>query len=72
MSRSAHSSSSASAGSRSSKEARNGPHTGVIAASTEGNVPGSYSLNRADVADYLLRAASDDTLIHQTVAIAQG
>ncbi|GAB3705846.1 SDR family oxidoreductase [Amycolatopsis oliviviridis] len=50
----------------------NGPHTGVIAASTEGNVPGSYSLNRADVADYLLRAASDDSLIRQTVAIAHG
>ncbi|MFD5089785.1 NAD(P)-dependent oxidoreductase [Amycolatopsis thailandensis] len=50
----------------------NGPHTGVIAARTDGNVRGSFSLNRADVADYLLRAASDDSLIRQTVSIAQG
>ncbi|WP_181773418.1 NAD(P)-dependent oxidoreductase [Amycolatopsis pittospori] len=50
----------------------NGPHTGVIAASTDGNVRGSFTINRADVADYLLRAASDDTLIRQTVSIAHG
>lgn len=50
----------------------NGPHTGVIAARTDGNVRGSYTINRADVADYLLRAASDDSLIRQTVSIAHG
>ncbi|MFC3449547.1 NAD(P)-dependent oxidoreductase [Amycolatopsis speibonae] len=50
----------------------NGPHTGAIAARTDGNVRGSYSINRADVADYLLRAASDDSLVRQTVSIAQG
>ncbi len=50
----------------------NGPHTGAIAARTDGNVRGSYSINRADVADYLLRAASDDSLVHQTVSIARG
>ncbi|ANN21195.1 NADH-flavin reductase [Amycolatopsis orientalis] len=50
----------------------NGAHTGAIAARTDGNVRGSYSINRADVADYLLRAAVDDSLIRQTVSIAQG
>ncbi|KZB81742.1 NAD(P)-dependent oxidoreductase [Amycolatopsis regifaucium] len=50
----------------------NGPHTGVIAARTDGNVRGGFSINRADVADYLLRAASDDSLIRQTVSIAKG
>ncbi|MEV6911206.1 NAD(P)H-binding protein [Amycolatopsis sp. NPDC051071] len=50
----------------------NGPQTGAIAARTDGNVRGSFSINRADVADYLLRAALDDTLIRQTVSIAQG
>ncbi|EMD30197.1 NAD(P)-dependent oxidoreductase [Amycolatopsis azurea] len=50
----------------------NGSHTGVITARTDGNVRGSYSINRADVADYLLRAAADDSLIHQTVSIARG
>ncbi|WP_414936232.1 NAD(P)-dependent oxidoreductase [Amycolatopsis sp. cmx-11-51] len=49
----------------------NGPHTGAIAARTDGNVRGSYSINRADVADYLLRAASDDSLIHRTASIAR-
>ncbi|MFI5559305.1 NAD(P)-dependent oxidoreductase [Amycolatopsis japonica] len=50
----------------------NGPHTGEIAARTDGNVRGSYSINRADVADYLLRAAADDSLVRQTVSIAHG
>ncbi|WP_410658429.1 NAD(P)-dependent oxidoreductase [Amycolatopsis sp. lyj-112] len=50
----------------------NGPHTGSIAARTDGNVRGSFTINRADVADYLLRAASDDSLIRQTVSIAHG
>ncbi|MGW4827710.1 NAD(P)-dependent oxidoreductase [Amycolatopsis japonica] len=50
----------------------NGPHTGEIAARTDGNVRRSYSINRADVADYLLRAAADDSLVRQTVSIAHG
>lgn len=49
-----------------------GPHTGVIASRTDGNVRGSFTINRADVADYLLRAASDDSLIRETVSIAHG
>ncbi len=49
-----------------------GPRTGAIAARTDGNVRGSFTINRADVADYLLRAVVDDTLIHQTVSIAHG
>ncbi|MBB5854450.1 NAD(P)-dependent oxidoreductase [Amycolatopsis umgeniensis] len=49
----------------------NGPHTGAIAVRTDGNVRGSYSIDRADVADYLLRAAADDSLIRQTASIAR-
>jgi hypothetical protein len=49
-----------------------GPHTGVVVSRTDGNVRGSYTINRADVADYLLRAAVDDSLIRETVSIAHG
>jgi putative NADH-flavin reductase len=47
-------------------------HSGKIAASVEGNVRGSFSIGRADLADYLLRAAFDDSLDRTAVSVAKG
>ena len=48
------------------------PHSGKIASSTNGNVRGSFNIGRADLADYLLRAAADDGLIGTAVSVAKG
>ena len=50
----------------------NWAHSGRIASSTKGNVRGSFSIGRADLADYLLRAAGDDSLIRTAVSVAKG
>lgn len=49
-----------------------GPHTGGIASSVGRNVRGRFSISRADLADYLLRAAGDDALIEKAVFVAKG
>ncbi|WP_236789940.1 NAD(P)-dependent oxidoreductase [Amycolatopsis sp. GM8] len=49
-----------------------GPHTGRIASSIGRNVRGSFSISRANLADYLLRAAADDALIGKAVSVANG
>lgn len=48
-----------------------GPRTGRVASSTDGNVRGSLSISRADLAAYLLRAAADDALIGAAVSVAK-
>ncbi|NKQ54949.1 NAD(P)H-binding protein [Amycolatopsis sp. K13G38] len=50
----------------------NWAHSGRIASSTKGNVRGSFTIGRADLADYLLRAASDDSVIRTAVSVATG
>ncbi|GHE98950.1 NADH-flavin reductase [Amycolatopsis deserti] len=49
-----------------------GPHTGRIASETRGNVRGSFTISRADLADYVLRAAADPALSKVAVSIAKG
>ncbi|HVW41965.1 MAG TPA: NAD(P)H-binding protein [Amycolatopsis sp.] len=48
------------------------PHTGRIASATHGNVRGSFTIGRPDLADYLLRVAADDSLIGTSVSVAAG
>jgi uncharacterized protein YbjT (DUF2867 family) len=48
------------------------PHSGKIAASVDGNVRGAFSIGRADLADYLLRAATGDSLTRTAVSVATG
>ena len=50
----------------------NGPRTGKVASRLDGNVRGSFSIRRADVAAYLLDAVADPTLIRAKVSIAHG
>ncbi|WP_370970141.1 NAD(P)-dependent oxidoreductase [Amycolatopsis sp. cg9] len=50
----------------------NGPRTGVVKSRLDGNVRGSYTIRRADVAAYLLDAVADPTLIRAKVSIAHG
>ncbi|NBH02043.1 NAD(P)H-binding protein [Amycolatopsis sp. SID8362] len=50
----------------------NGPRTGVVKSRLDGNVRGSYTIRRADVAEYLLDAVADPTLIRRKVSIAHG
>ncbi|SFW49812.1 NAD(P)-dependent oxidoreductase [Amycolatopsis australiensis] len=50
----------------------NGPRTGAVKSRLDGNVRGSYTIRRADVAAYLLDAVSDPTLIRRKVSIAHG
>ncbi|MEV6872527.1 NAD(P)H-binding protein [Amycolatopsis sp. NPDC051128] len=50
----------------------NGPRTGVVASRLDGNVRGSYTIRRADVAAYLLDAVAEPTLIRAKVSIAHG
>ncbi|MEU0532275.1 NAD(P)-dependent oxidoreductase [Amycolatopsis tolypomycina] len=50
----------------------NGPRTGVVKSRLDGNVRGSYTIRRADVAAYLLDAVADPTLIRRKVSIAHG
>ncbi|MFD8493835.1 NAD(P)-dependent oxidoreductase [Amycolatopsis sp. NPDC059657] len=49
-----------------------GERTGRIRSSADGNVRGSFSIARADVADYLLRTVADDSLVKATISIAHG
>ncbi|MGW4588116.1 NAD(P)-dependent oxidoreductase [Amycolatopsis thermoflava] len=46
--------------------------TGRIASETRGNVRGSFTISRADLADYVLRAAADPELTRMAVSIAKG
>ncbi|MTD58448.1 NAD(P)-dependent oxidoreductase [Amycolatopsis pithecellobii] len=48
-----------------------GPHTGRITSSVGRNVRGSFSISRADLADYVLRTAGDSALIRQAVSVAK-
>jgi uncharacterized protein YbjT (DUF2867 family) len=50
----------------------NGPLTGVVADRLDGNVRGSFTISRADVAGYLLRAVANHALIGTSVSIAHG
>jgi putative NADH-flavin reductase len=50
----------------------NRPGTGVVASRLDGNVRGSFSIPRADVATYLLDAVAEPTLIRAKVSIAHG
>jgi putative NADH-flavin reductase len=50
----------------------NGPRTGAVRSRLDGNVRGSYTIRRADVAAFLLDAVSDPTLIGRKVSIAHG
>ncbi|WP_343034495.1 NAD(P)H-binding protein [Amycolatopsis anabasis] len=47
-----------------------GPRTRRIRSRVGANVRGSYRLGRADLADFLLRAAADDVLARATVSVA--
>lgn len=49
-----------------------GPRTGHVASSTDGNVRGSFMISRADLAGYVLRAAGDDALVGVAVSVAKG
>ncbi|NIH85971.1 NAD(P)-dependent oxidoreductase [Amycolatopsis granulosa] len=49
-----------------------GPHTGRIASETRGNVRGSFTISRADLADYILRAVADPALSRVAVSVAKG
>jgi len=49
-----------------------GPRTGAVESRLDGNVRGSYTIRRADVAAYLLDAVADPTLIRVKVSIAHG
>lgn len=49
-----------------------GRHTGRIASETKGNVHGSFTISRADLADYVPRAAADPELTRMAVSIAKG
>lgn len=49
-----------------------GPRTGHVASSTRGNVRGSFTISRADLAGYVLRAAGDDVLSGVAVSVAKG
>ncbi|GAA4664268.1 NAD(P)-binding oxidoreductase [Amycolatopsis dongchuanensis] len=49
-----------------------GPHTGVIASSVGRNVRGSFTISRADLADYLLRLAEDGSHRGAAVSVAKG
>ncbi|GAB3584210.1 SDR family oxidoreductase [Amycolatopsis endophytica] len=48
------------------------PHTGRIASETSGNVRGSFTISRADLADYVLRAAGNPGLAGVAVSVAGG
>lgn len=50
----------------------NGPRTGAVKSRLDGNVRGSYTIRRADVAAYLLDAVADPTLVRAKVSIAHG
>lgn len=50
----------------------NGPRTGVVQSRLDGNVRGSYTIRRADVAGFLLDAVAEPTLIRAKVSIAHG
>lgn len=50
----------------------NGQHTGRIASSVGQNVRGSFTISRADLADYVLRAAEDRALVGKAVSVAKG
>lgn len=50
----------------------NGQHTGRIASSVGQNVRGSFTISRADLADYVLRAAEDSALVGKAVSVAKG
>jgi putative NADH-flavin reductase len=47
----------------------NGPHTGTYRTARSGNVRGGSSISRADLADFLLRAASDPTTSRQAISL---
>jgi putative NADH-flavin reductase len=49
-----------------------GPHTGRIASSVDRNVRGSFTISRADLADYVLRATEDEDLAGTAVSVAKG
>ncbi len=46
------------------------PHTGRYVETSEGIPSGSRSISRADVADFLVRAVSDDQYIYQSIGLA--
>lgn len=48
------------------------PATGRVRSSVGGNVRGSFTITRADLAAYVLRAAQDDELIGTAPFVAQG
>jgi uncharacterized protein YbjT (DUF2867 family) len=48
----------------------NGAAKGTIRSNTEGTVRGGFSMTRADVATYLLRAVEDADVIRKTVVIS--
>ncbi|MFI5583729.1 NAD(P)-dependent oxidoreductase [Amycolatopsis sp. NPDC051758] len=50
----------------------NGARTGVVASRLDGNVRGSFTIRRADVAGFLLDAVAEPTLIRAKVSIAHG
>ncbi|MEV6488713.1 NAD(P)-binding oxidoreductase [Actinoplanes sp. NPDC051633] len=47
----------------------NGPHTGTYRMARSGNVRGGSSISRADLADFLLRAASDRATSRQAISL---
>jgi putative NADH-flavin reductase len=48
------------------------PPSGEVRTRLDGNVRGGFRITRADLGEYLVRAASDDLLIGQTVSVAGG
>jgi putative NADH-flavin reductase len=50
----------------------NKPYTGRVTSGVHGNVRGSFTITRADLAAYVLRAAQDDALIGTAPFVAQG
>lgn len=48
------------------------PHPRRIASATSGNVRGSCTISRADLAEYVLRAAADPRLSGVAVSVAKG
>lgn len=47
-----------------------GPHTGDYRLAVDAHVPGGWKIARADVADLILRAVDDDTMIRKVIAQA--
>ncbi|WP_199433010.1 NAD(P)-dependent oxidoreductase [Qaidamihabitans albus] len=48
-----------------------GPRTGAVRSRIDANVRGSFRISRADLADFLLRAAGDESLAGVAVSVAR-